>query len=36
MNGLVGHPGTDWAEVEWSLAPSAQDAWGFQPGLPIQ
>jgi hypothetical protein len=36
MNGLVGHPGTDWAAVEWSLAPSAQDAWGFRPGGAVQ
>ncbi len=36
VNGLVGHPGTDWPAVEWSLAPSAQDAWGFQPRGTIQ
>jgi hypothetical protein len=35
-NGLVGHIGTDWAAAEWSLAPSPQAAWGFEPGGRIQ
>jgi hypothetical protein len=36
VDGLVGHPGTDWNAVEWSLLPSPQDAWGFRPTTTVQ
>lgn len=35
-HGLVGHPGTDWAGVEFSIAPLPQVAWGFRPAKTIQ
>jgi hypothetical protein len=29
--GLVGHAGTDWAQVRWAESPDPEDAWGFAP-----
>ena len=31
LEGLVGHPGTDWGQVRWALSPDPEDAWGFEP-----
>lgn len=30
-DGLVGHAGTDWAQVRWVESPDPEDAWGFEP-----
>jgi hypothetical protein len=30
-DGLVGHAGTDWAQVRWAESPDPEDAWGFEP-----
>lgn len=34
--GLVGHPGTDWAAVEYAIDPVPQEAWGFRPARTVQ
>lgn len=34
--GLVGHPGTDWAAVEYAIDPAPQEAWGFRPARTVQ
>lgn len=34
-NGLVGHPGTDWAAIKFSPEPLPQEAWGFRPAKTI-
>lgn len=31
VDGLVGHPGTDWDQVRWAESPDPEDAWGFEP-----
>ncbi len=31
VDGLVGHPGTDWDAVRWAESPDPEDAWGYEP-----
>lgn len=35
-HGLVGHPGTDWAALDWLPEPLPQEAWGFRPARILQ